>query len=377
MILTHMNNRNFQPITFEPTSNAYEHSKEIYDGLREDLSSSKHGSRFELREFSMKTSDLSESPFNVDVPYLPPIECSDEHRNWLAGLASSLVMQANDWEALQEGFKQVYERNDVKKHLASGGVLKVVDSHRTYTGQVIQEIASWKVLNDLGITDAHELQTTIASRATTLFKLGLLATLSETEGRLHHGGAIIEDVLLRFGGVLLTIPNSASGNRLVEKLQDGRQTRSEIVGRTKLAHEKLVRRGGSDGQIFFEGSSGYENEVKGNGTYREIGVVRERTAQLTTDYNQIEGAERVMVLPFFMESDPYTNNPAFPISPQPTPFAILEPRFPKKLKDIDETMAEMAAAGTIIKASDQLPYKYGKYVIGRKIEPKIIFKHKV
>ncbi|NBX98511.1 hypothetical protein EB118_08520 [bacterium] len=375
-----MSGKNFQPITFAPTANSSVQSKEIYDGLREDLLSSKHGNRFELREFEYRPSQHSESPFNVDVPYLPPIDCSNEHRTWLAGLAGSLVMRPQDWEALQEGFKIVYGRDDVKKHLSGGGVLKVVDSHRTYTGQVVQEIASWLALQSNGVSDAHEIQTTIASRATTLFRLGLLATLSEAEGRLHHNGAIIEDVLLRFGGVLLTIPNSASGNRLIEKLQDGLQTRTDIVSRTKIAHEKLVRRGGRDGQIFFEGSSGFENEIKNEGgiAYREIGIVRDRTAALTTDYNQIHGVERVMMLPVFMESDPYTGDPNNPIQPSPTPFAILEPRFPKKLRDIDEAMSEMAAAGTIVKASGQLPYRYGRHaVVGRRIKPRIIFKHTI
>jgi hypothetical protein len=207
----------------------------------------------------------------------------------------------------------------------------------------------------------------------------MLVDLYELEQRAHHDGAIIEDVLLPYGGVLLTLPNSASGNRLVSALTGGLEARRSVVAKTKLAYEQLVNRGGSSGQIFFEGSSGTENEVDAKHGVRIIGEVKERTADLTTEYNQTEGAERIMVVPFFMESEPYTKNPKNPIAPSPTPFAILEPRFPKSKADFDEMMTEMAVAGTIVKASGELPYRYQKYLIGkrRKNTANILFRHTV
>jgi hypothetical protein len=370
--------REFTPITFQPSDHGPELSSEVYAGLRKDVQSSKHSSRFELRPLSLNPSEDCPSPFDVDIPYLPPIETTDEHREILAALASSLVMRDIDWKALVVGFKTVYEAPEVKSHLSSGGVVKFIDSHRTYTGQVMQQIASWDAKRQLGVEAPHEIQTTIISRVTTLFRLSLLQTILENAGRPHHDGAIVEDVLLQYGGALLTIPNTQSGIRLVQMIQDGTHARSAIVERTKTAYPLVINRGGSDGQIMFEGSSGTENHVNEDGTHRIIDEVKKRTVELTTDYNQDEGLERVMAIGVFMDSDPYTGNKDNPLSPnRPTPFGFLEPRYPKTQRDFDQMMRDMAHAGTILKASGELPYRYADRSTGKNKLPEFIFKHTV
>lgn len=368
--------RDFQPLEFGPTADGPAISMQIYNELRAEVRGSKHGSRFEIRDITLDDTNGNPSPFNVDVPYVAPVPSTDEEREKIARLASSLVMPKDDWQALVEGFTHVYNLDEVKEHRASGGVVKFVDSHKTYTGQVVQEIASWVSLRKK-VEAPHEIQHTIVSRVTTLFRLSLIVDLFEHEDYQikHHNGAIVEDILLRYGGGLMTLPNSPSGNRLVQMLHDGVSTRRGIVERTKTAYEHIVNRGGSDGQIIFEGSSGTENYPK---IYRgiphtTIGEVKRGTSELTTDYNQTEGAERIMTIPIFMESDPYTGDPENPIAPTPTAFAFLEPKFPKTQKDFDVMMAEMAAVGTVIKSSGEAPYRYDKTIIGRDLEPHIIF----
>lgn len=369
--------RDFQPLEFEPTADGPIISRQIYDELRKEVKGSKHGSRFEIRDLTLDDTNGNPSPFNIDVPYIAPIPSMDEERAKIADLALSLVMPKDDWQALIEGFTHVYNLDKVKEHRASGGVVKFVDSHKTYTGQVVQEIASWASLNLSGVEAPHEIQHTILSRVTTLFRLSLIVDLFEHEDYqiTHHNGAIVEDILLRYGGGLMTLPNSPSGNRLVQMLQDGISTRRGIVERTKIAYEHIVNRGGSDGQIIFEGSSGTENYPKNfrGVPYSMIGEVKRRTSELTTDYNQTEDAERIMTIPIFMESDPYTGRPDNPIAPTPTAFAFLEPKFPKSQKDFDVMMAEMAAVGTVIKASGEAPYRYDKTIIGRDLEPHVVF----
>ncbi len=368
--------REFTPITFQPSTHGQELSREVYEGLEADILSSKHSSRFELRPFTLEPSNDCPSPFNVDIPYLAPLESTDEHREVIASLASSLVMRDVDWKALVSAFKSVYDAPEIKNHLSSGGVVKFIDSHRTYTGQVMQQIASWEAQRQQGVEASHEIQTTIISRVTTLFKLSLLQKVLEGSNYPHHHGAIVEDVLLQYGGALLTIPNTQSGLRLVQMIQDGAHARSAILERTKAAYPLVINRGGSDGQIMFEGSSGTENHVNDDSTYRIIDEVKRRTVELTTDYNQDDGAERVMAIPFFMDLDPYTGNKKSPLSPErPTPFAILEPRFPKTQRDFDQMMMEMALAGTQVKASGELPYRYARRALGRNILPRFIFKH--
>ncbi|MCA9323893.1 hypothetical protein KC992_02205 [Candidatus Saccharibacteria bacterium] len=369
--------RDFQPLDFEPTADGPAVSKRIYDELSGEVRGSKHGNRFDIRDFTLEPQNGDPSPLNVDLPYAQPIPTTDEERGEIAELAGSLIMPEDDWGALVEGFTEVYKRDDVSAHLASGGIVKFIDSHRTYTGQVAQQIGSWVSLRSMDVVDPHEIQHTIISRVTTLFRLQLIVDLFEDEKFqiTHHDGAIVEDILLRYGGGLMTLPNSPSGNRLIQMLQDGVTTRRGIVERTKIAYEHIVNRGGSDGQIIFEGSSGAENylkDIKGV-THRMIGEVKHRTAELTTNYNQVEGAERVMAIPVFMESDPYTNDPENPIEPKPTAFAFLEPRFPKSQREFDLMMAEMAAVGTVIKASGEAPYRYAKTIIGRDLNPRVVF----
>lgn len=369
--------RYFQPLEFEPTPDGPLISRQIYDELKTEVKGSKHGSRFDIRGFTLGDTNGSPSPLNVDVPYLAPVSSTDEERHKIARIASSLVMPGDDWQALVEGFTHVYNLDEVKEHRASGGVVKFVDSHKTYTGQVVQEIASWESLLGIGVEAPHEIQHTIVSRVTTLFRLSLIVDLFEDKKYQinHHDGAIVEDVLLRFGGGLMTLPNSPSGNRLVQMLQDGVSTRKGIVERTKTAYEHIVNRGGSDGQIIFEGSSGTENypkDIRGV-VHTMIGDVKPRTSDLTTSYNQTVGAERIMTIPVFMESDPFTGNPKDPIAPTPTAFAFLKPKFPKTKRDFDVMMAEMAAVGTVIKASGEAPYRYDRTIIGRNLEPHVVF----
>jgi len=369
--------RDFQPLEFEPTPEGVRVSRQIYDELRKEVTGSKHGNRFEIREFTLDDMNDNPSPFNVDIPYNAAIPSTDEEREKIADLALSLVMPEDDWQALIEGFTHIYNLDAVKEHRASGGVVKFVDSHRTYTGQVVEQIASWVSLRSMGLEAPHEIQHTIVSRVTTLFRLSLIVeSFEHKEYQIkHHDGAIVEDVLLRYGGGLMTLPNSPSGNRLVQMLQDGISTRRGVVERTKTAYEHIVNRGGSDGQIIFEGSSGTENypkNIKG-APYTMIGEVKRGTSELTTDYNQTDDAERIMTIPIFMESDPFTGNPDKPIVPSPTAFAFLNPQFPKSQKDFDVMMAEMATVGTVIKSSGEAPYRYDKTIIGRDLNPHVIF----
>ena len=363
--------RSFTPIQFEPTEDGPRLSREIFHALKADIIDSKHGNRFALRELP-PGNELTGSVFDVDQPYMPASNVPEEHRDNLAQTAGNLIMPRKNWEALVEAFESVYRLEPVRHHLSSGGVLKYVDSHMTYVGQVAQELASHQALRRTNIEAPHEIQTTIVSRITSLFRLPLLQQLIESTPVPHHEGAIIDDLLLLYGGALLTIPNSKGGFRVVQAVQDGVNARRGVVSRTKLAYEQLVNRGGEDGQIFFEGSSGAENELSDNGDYMIIGEVQDGTVSLTTDYNDTDGAERIMVIPVFMEAMPFTGNPSKPIEQTPTPFAFLSPRFPKSRKDFDQLMKELAVAGTRFKRSGQPPYSYEKRTFGRKVSPDYI-----
>jgi hypothetical protein len=319
----------YPPIEFERSEHADRSSQYVYDFLVEEVRSSQHGRRFTLRDFTLADTNGYPSPLSIDRPYCEPVESTEEHRLWLANLAGNLVMPHKNYLALVRAMQRTYERKDVSDHLAGGGTIKWLDSHFTYVGQVMEQIASWHALQQIGHESPEQMQTTIVSRITSLFQLGILATICAGEDRPHRGGMIFEDVLLQFGGGL----------------------------QTRLAYERIVNRGS---QIIFEGPSGTENKLDEHGTHRLIGEVSERTTELVTKFNDQEGAERILCIPIFMESNPFTGNPDLPFEARPTPFAILAPRFITTEREYHATMRELADAGTLYKKSGTPPFKYDK-----------------
>jgi hypothetical protein len=359
----------YPPIEVERSEHADRSSQYVYDFLVEEVRSSQHGRRFTLRNFTLADTNGYPSPLSIDRPYCEPVESTEEHRLWLANLAGNLVMPHKNYLALVQAMQRTYERKDVSDHLAGGGTIKWLDSHFTYVGQVMEQIASWHALQQIGHESPEQMQTTIVSRITSLFQLGILATICAGEDRPHRGGMIFEDVLLQFGGGLQTLPRSSSGNRLVDALKGGLQIRKAANEKTRLAYERIVNRGS---QIIFEGPSGTENKLDEHGTHRLISEVSERTTELVTKFNDQEGAERILCIPIFMESNPFTGNPDLPFEARPTPFAILAPRFITTEREYHATMRELADAGTLYKKSGTPPFKYDKLMSPSRQTPNAI-----
>lgn len=339
----------------EPSAEVEEHSRIIYDFLVSEVQSSKHGDRFTLRPFTLEDANGYPSPLNVSQAFFEPVTTTDEHRLKLAQTAAELVMPINDFEALVEGMKAVYRHEKVKRHIGLGGVLKFVDSHHTYVNQVMQEIASWVAQRELGVEAPEQRQATIVSRITGLFTLDLLKLVYDTEGWQHHGGTIFEDVLLPFGGALQTLPNSSSGNRFVQSVENALPLRRGVLRETKSKYETCIL---ENGLRVFEGSSGTENWDDIARRLRIIGRVTKKTVELSTEPIDTAGNHKVLVVPIFMQCDPFTGKARDPITPQPTPFAILMPRYVTKESDFHQTMVDIASAGQVYKTSGTFPYAY-------------------
>lgn len=356
---------------FPDSPNALDHSKQVYDWLVGEIDTSQHRSRFDIRPFSLDPIENYPSPLNIDQPYYEPVPTTVEHRRYIADIAAALVLLPEDHAALLEGMKSVYSRQDVQEHLAVGGVVKFIDSHRTYVGQVMQQIVSWQAQDQLNIQNPESRQITIASRLVSLFKLGIIPEFFRPEGIADHGGMILEDILLRFGAGLLTIPNSSSGNRIRSFVEGGHGIRREAVSRTKQGYDILIQQGT---KIMFEGSSGTENKPNKAENSMVIGKVTDRTIELTTSYNQDRDNPRVMCIPVFMECLPFTGDPKRPIEASPTPFAILEPVFAGSHHDFHRMMSKIAVIGSHLRHSGRLPYRYEHRFFGRKL-PDTIYAH--
>ena len=351
----------YPEIAFPSSAHELVNSEKLYDFMREDVLKSRHAERFAMRDFSIEPINGTPSPHSIDRPFNEALQSPAEQKLWLAKKISGLVMPERDYAALHEGLGLLYERTDVKAHLDSGGTLKLIDSHLTYAGQVIEQIASWQARMQAGVSNPETTQVTIASRIISLFRSDLIELLYTHDPEPHiqknHGGMVLEDVLMEFGGALLTIPSTSITKKLLENLTGGKQIRKHAVGLTKSAYAQIINRGG---QIVHEGSSAAENQLNAAGTERIIGAASNATMELTTEYNKTDGAERIMVVPIFMHCNPFTGKAEDPVKPTPSPFAILEPRIPKTFSDFEDLMDEMAVAGTMYKPSGHVAYSFEK-----------------
>ena len=362
----------YPAITIEPSEHAERDSRRLYDFMVDDILATQHGTRFDIRPYSLEPTSSVPSPLSIDRPFCDALAGTVEHKVWLAKTVGALMMPDKDFGALVEKIGLTYQHPDVDTHLKAGGSLKWLDAHRTYAGQVATCAASWLALYEIGMTEPENRQITIASRVTSLFRHDLIRTLYELGNYAHHDGAITEDILLPLGGVLHTVPSTKITERLLETVSGGRAIRRHANEKTLSAYEQLLNRGG---QIFFEAPSASEAVLREDGSAWVIKEVGNATIALTIDHNQVAGAGRIMVIPLFIESAPFTGDPKDPIRPHPTPFAILEPSIPTTARQFEDVMDALASAGTICKRSGQMPYVYERMRAPRFKKPAVLHSH--
>ena len=113
--------------------------------------------------------------------------------------------------------------------------------------------------------------------------------------------------------------------------------------------------------------SGEQDKVDSEGRLI-MGTVSPGTVVLATEPNQVEGAERLLTIPVFVDCDPFTSG-KFSGAVDAT-HKILKPRYLYNEDDVTGMMLELAYEGTVNKRPGTLPIAYRmptrmSHVLGR------------
>lgn len=352
-------------------------SFETYQYLKGEIQESKHGSRFQIREFDTPT-DLTDNvnPLDVAYPLSVANDVDPDTQLWLAKTAGSVIMPPDNWTTFVESFKDIYADESIKKHLKLGGSVLFLSNHVTYADQPAEIAASTQAKLESGQEQPHYEQDIIVHRLVSLFRHDLISTLYELDGRQHKGGMIMEDLLLQFANVIQTFPRSGSGyERFIQKVKDGHTNRSVVNLKVQEAFQRLINLGGRSIFIAGGGTEGaYDSE---NNTYQEATVSRS-TTNMIIEPNDHKRAKRLLTIPLYIHADPFTDDIANPLLPARTPFVFLKPRFISSPKEVHDAMIEVTEVGNQYKPSGKPTIKYdapGPDWVRKSVKPEIWLAH--
>jgi hypothetical protein len=219
----------------------------------------------------------------------------------------------------------------------------------------------------------------IAHRLTSLFRHDIIKAYYDLLEIENSGDNILEQVILPFASDLQTLPRSKSGYlNFIEKVKGGKQTRGEITSAVQRAFFQTMNLGGIT--YFMAGSGQEASPSESDSSLLIEAVVGKGTSDMISNGNKINGAERLLTIPLFIHSNPFTGDVENPIQPAPTPFVFLEPRFITDSNEVHTAMEEIVAIGNVYKPSGALNLEYAspKPTWARKeVVPKILIAHSI
>ena len=351
-------------------------SSETFSYLSEEIQSSKHGARFQLREDEPMNTDVNGSVLDVSRPLSVANEIDPETQLWLAKTTGSVIMPNNNWNVFVEAFSDIYDDETIKKHLKIGGSLLFLSNHVTYADQPAEIAASAQAKLQKGQENPQFQQDVIVHRLVSLFRHDLISTLYDISEKDHKGGMIMEDLLLQFASVIQTLPRSGSGyERFIQKVKDGKSNRSIITSKVQEAYHRLINLGGRNIFIAGGGTEGVFDAE--NNTYEEATVSRS-TSNMIVEPNKLKSSMRLLTIPLYIHIDPLTDDITNPLVPTKAPFVFLKPRFITSPSEVHDTMYEITEVGNQYKPSGKPKITYnapGPDWIKRNAHPDIWIGH--
>ncbi len=357
-----------------------EASELTYNFLSDEIKKSKHGNRFGIRPFDLNPID-EDRPSGLDVGYPLTVasEIDPETQELLGNTIGSLLMPPENWNALINAFEEIYNDKDVAKHIRLGGSILFLSNHQTYADQPEECVASALALRRTGIESPQFRNILITHRLTSLFSHDLIKSTYDVLGIEDSGDKILEQVLLPFANDLNTLPRSKSGYfNFIEKVVEGKKTRTEITAAVQTAFFQTMNLGGISYFMAGSGQEAFPSESDEN-LLTEARVGR-GTSNMIAASNDINGAERLLTIPLYIHANPFTGDIENPITPSPTPFVFLEPRFIKSPPDVHTTMEEIVSVGNIYKPSGALKLAYDSPRPDwsrKEVNPSILIAHQV
>jgi len=359
-----------------------EDSARIYDYLTGEITESKHGQRFDVRPFNTDPDESGRpSPLDAAYPYMVANEVEPDTQMKMARTTGDLIMPSDNFDALINAFQSIHDDEAIKKHKLLGGSVLFMCNHLTYADLPVSLAASTIAKLNLGVDDPQNTQDVIIHRLISSFAHDLISTAYVLNGLEQVNGYIMEDVILLYASALQTLPNSSSGyTKLIEKVKSGAELRSMTNTAGNQVFPKLSRLGGRD---FFVAGSGQEMVYSKDDNMLHERQLGRGTTDMLVGPNEIQHAEQILTIPFYMHADPFTGDKETLLKPTPTPFAFLTPRYATKPGDLHRAMAEIIAVGNTFKPSGvpQLAYDYygpaPEWFISRDIDPLAMITHSV
>ncbi len=316
--------------------------KRVHHQLQEEMVGSSHGMLFTPREFGHEHDSLG--LMHLENAHIPALPFNAERFAWLKKeILWPLIITEDAFNNLVDGMDEALQRDEVIDHLSSPerGSLVWGSNHISYADVAAFEAARTEVNVRRGIGEPTLGHHAIASRLVSMFAMpGLLDGVQQ--------GYVVDDGLLYLGGYLQTVPASASGSRLRHLAG------SDVNAPVRQKFHQLLNRGSE----FFIALSGTQDKPNDDKSALVMDTVSRGTVALLTEPNEVEGAERVMTIPVFIDCNPFTNG-SFSGAVDAT-FRMLSPRFLRGEHDMTATMEDIARVGTIEKRSGTLPIEYRK-----------------
>ncbi len=311
----------------------------VYRQLCNEMNGTSHGGLFTPRP-------LDDDPYGlmrVERAYIPAHELDKDRLDWLRHeVLFPMIVNQDSYNGFLDSMDEVVSSKQVAEHLEANGSIVFVSGHISYADIVIMMAGS----TDLGIRhdtpNPIQGQHAITSRLISIFQMPGLKNGVES-------GYVVDDALLYLGGVLQTVPASATGSR-VKNIAG-----NDINQPARRALHNLLNKGQNK---FFLAASGTQDKPNAEGTQLVMDTVSRGTVTMLTQPNVVKGAERLLAVPIFLDCNPFEGgswNGATDASHK-----ILAPRFLYSEDDVTTMMEEIAIAGTVYKKPGTLPLAYKK-----------------
>lgn len=318
----------------------------VYKQLCDEMDGTSHGGLFTPRP-------LDDDPYSLmylEKAYIPARELDRGRLDWLRQeILFQWIVKPDSYNAFLDRMDEVTSSKQVTDHLEANGSIVFVSGHISYADIVIMMAGS----TDVGIRhdkpDPTQGQHAITSRLISIFKMPLLKDGIES-------GYVVDDALLHLGGVLQTVPASATGSR-VKNIAG-----NDINEPVRRDLHTLLNKGQNK---FFLAASGTQDKPNKEGTQLVMDTVSRGTVTMLTQPNKVKGAERLLAIPVFLDCNPFEGgsfNGASDAS-----FEILPPRFLYSEEDVTTMMEGIASKGTVEKKPGTLPLIYKKPSVRDKI----------
>lgn len=310
---------------------------EVYLALRRLAEESKHGERFDIRDFT----DDKDGVLRLDRAFLPIHNDGAEIGLAVDTFAPMLALPEN-FKALSSSISEVLLSPRVAEHRDNGGSVAFVPApHLTYADLPVAAGAAAM----LGREVARN-QTVFIHRQVGLYEVNGVEVKIDDATHVFDHVKIVDDGIMRLSNVIQTFPESQSG--MNDAFLPYRDTANKMALRKYL---KLIQAGG---HIFWLAVNG--TEAKPDDDHQELLVQRPPEGGASLLYIPNRREKRLMTIPFAIECNPFKKGGGF--EPHNIPYKFGEPQIINNAEEVQVVMENLIVDCNDIKRPDTYPIRY-------------------